>query len=101
MKFYWYKRKIDYFSVAMELKKVIPELKVSTSDHIEDCLRGSGLEFYRVTNKKVPVFIRLTLPFAAITFVVLFLTLPIKFMVTGKWGYDNERLRNWFTSLGW
>mgnify|MGYP001455934434 CR=1 FL=1 len=100
MKFYWNKRKTDYYFVAIELKKRIPELKSVDVDYIESNLMGTGLEFYRISKKEVPLSIRLTLPFAIITFIVLFVTSPIKFMITGKWGYSNEALRNWFNSLG-
>ncbi len=83
-------------------KETFPELKKVSSEELCNRFIAIGLDFY--TDKKVEVsgLIRLTLPFALILFVLMFIGLPFAFMITGKWGYGdgkNSRILNWFRAL--
>ena len=58
MKFFWKKTRSDYYFTAIELRKVIPELKNVDIEHIESHLRGTNLEFYKTSKKEVTGLIR-------------------------------------------
>ena len=98
---FWEIKKKDYYWTAMELKKYLPELKGSYVDDIENHLRGSGLGIVKEESVPRPIWARLSLPFALVFLLLLFVTMPIKFMITGTWGYKWQWLSNWFRSLGW
>lgn len=100
MAIYWKVKKLDYFSVALELKNRIPELKKIDCEIIADKLRGSNLEFYKTVEMETPFFIRLTLPFAVIFFLLLLIFMPINYFITGEWGYKIEWFKNWMNKLG-
>lgn len=97
---FWKIEKKDYYWTAIELKKYLPQLKSSSVDDIVDDLRGSGLGVIKQSSVPKPFWIRLTLPFGILFFIVLIITLPIKFMITGTWGYKCQWLTNWFKALG-
>ena len=100
MKIFWRLKKADYYFTAIELKKRIPELKGLNADTITDNLRGSNLEFFYKEKVETNVLIRLTLPFALIIGLILFIFSPINYMITGHWGYKTKWLTNWFKALG-
>lgn len=100
MKAFWKLKRKDYFSVAMDLKRVLPELKGLLAEDIEARLHKTDLEFYQETKVKAPFLIRLTLPFSFLTVVILFILMPFKYIITGKWGYEWVPLTNWLRSLG-
>lgn len=100
MAIFWRLQKQDYFFVAIELKKRIPELGQCNAEYLADKLRGSNIKFYKTEKKETPLLIRLTLPFAIILFLALFLLLPIKYVITGRWGYKVEWIQNWLRALG-
>lgn len=97
---FWEIKKKDYHWTAMELKKLLPELKNSDLDLITHRLRGSGLGIVRERSIPRPAWVRITLPFGIIVMLLLLITSPIKFMLTGTWGYQWQWLTNWFRSLG-
>ena len=97
---FWEIKTEDYYWTAIELQKRIPELKQCHTDDIVSNLRGSGLFIVKKQSVKRPVWIRFTLPFAIVFFIALLLFLPIKFIVTGSWSYNNEMIANWFRSVG-
>ena len=82
-----------------KFRETFPELnKVSMEDM---CIRWKslGINFYTEEKVEVGGWVRLTLPFALVMWVLLFITLPLNFIITGKWGY-GDYLYNWFKSLG-
>jgi hypothetical protein len=97
---FWRLKKKDYFMMALELQKRMPELNYVNSDIIVDRLRGSGITFYEQESVPSPLWLRLTLPFGLIAMLVLFLLLPVNYMICGRWGYKWEWLINWFRALG-
>ena len=50
-----------------------------------------------------PELVRLSMPFAFITFIIMLITSPIHFFITGRWEYrlkSNGKLMNWFNAVG-
>ena len=94
-----HEQKLDYYDAAFELKKNIPELDNVYSDDIANYLRGSGLRFYKEIKVKTTFLFRLTLIPAILLIVVLFVGLPINYLLTGKWHYDWNWLVKWFRML--
>lgn len=97
---FWKIKRQDYWNTAIELRKILPELNNAYTDDVVDNLRGSNLSFVMIESVKKSFWIRLSLPFGILTFLVLFITLPIKFMITGSWNYKWMWLQNWFSALG-
>ena len=83
-------------------KETFPELKNVSSEELGDRFAKLGIDFY--TEKQVPVnpLIRITLPFAILLILLMLISLPFKFIITGKWGYglsDKNVIHNWYRSL--
>jgi len=84
-------------------KELFPELNKVSSEELCDRFIAMKMDFY--SEEKVPVsfWTRLTLPFAILTMILMFLLLPINFLFTGNWGYSFEKkylkLLNWFRAL--
>jgi len=97
---YWNLKKADEYSAATELMKRLPDLGGLDTETMWDAIRFSDLEIYKIKNKPVPLWLRLTLPFGLVAAVVLFIGLPVNFMFTGQWGYNWLWLKNWFSALG-
>lgn len=81
-------QKLDYSDAAFELKKNIPELYKVYSEDIANHIRGSGLRFYKEDKVKTTFLFRLTLIPAILLIIVLFVGLPINYLLTGKWHYE-------------
>lgn len=97
---FWRITKRNEYWAAIELKKNIPELKRLNTDDIAQRLRDANLSIITEQIESVPFLVRLTLPFGLILFGLLLISLPIKFMLTGTWGYKVQWLSNWFKALG-
>lgn len=83
-------------------KRVFPELKNVSSEEMADRFIELGLDYF--TEEKIPTnpLIRLTLPFALLTMLLMLIGLPITFLITGDWGYNlnnKNLLLNWFRML--
>lgn len=96
----WSHNELNYIPRFREL---FPELSNVSSEELCDRFIELNLDFY--SENKVPVnfLTRLTLPFAVLTIIAMFIGLPIKFIFTGQWGYSfgkNGFIFNWFRSLG-
>lgn len=63
-----------------------PELRDVDSQILCDRFIDLGLDFYCETGVKSPWWIRLTLPVTLLVFAVMFLSLPIVYIITGHWG---------------
>lgn len=82
--------------------ETFPELNKVSSEEMCDRWISLGIEFYTEETTEVKVWIRLTLPFALILLVLMFIGLPFAFIITGKWSYgsgDKSRILNWFRQL--
>jgi hypothetical protein len=71
----------------------------------DELIRFSPFEFYqRPKKEKVSVLWRLTLPLFPIYVLIIIIINPIKWMITGKWGYNQKFFDNfhakWTRKLG-
>lgn len=93
-----------YSTYMPEFKKVFPELSRVDSEELCDRFIELDLDFY--TTERIPVvgWVRLTLPFALVFLLLMFLGLPFNFIFTGCWGYSLKKthlsIYNWFKHLG-
>jgi hypothetical protein len=92
---YWYpkKEREPYIEIDSRLKG---------EEELADRFIALKMDFYYEHKAPVNVWTRLTLPFAIFVMLGMVISLPIAFLVTGKWGYslgENNRLLNWFKSL--
>lgn len=95
----WSHNDINYIP---NFKKVFPELNKISSEELCDRFIDLKLDFYQEEIKPVKLSTRLTLPFAIILILLMFITLPIKFIITGTWSYslgEKNLILNWFRSL--
>lgn len=99
-KTFWRLRYINSFSAGLELKRHLPELKGMDGEILGYKLDNTKLDFYESEQATTPLWIRLTLPFAFIIALVLFLGMPINYIITGRWGYKIVWLKNWLSALG-
>jgi hypothetical protein len=92
-----------YANYIPNFKKTFPELSNLSNEELADRFILLKIDFYYEHKTPVNVWTRLTLPFAIFVMLGMVISLPIAFLVTGKWGYslgENNRLLNWFKSLG-
>lgn len=91
-----------YANYMEDFKRVFPELAKIDSEDLCDRLIALKMDFYYEKPTPVSFWIRLTMPFALLTMFILFVGLPVYFLVTGEWGYSldkNNRVLNWLKSL--
>ncbi len=100
MSYFWRLKHKDNFQVAIDLKKNIPELKNVSVEHLENNLNDTSLEFYALEKEVKPFWLRMTLPLAFLIWLILFVFLPINYIIIGRWGYRWEWIKNWFSALG-
>lgn len=86
-----------------EFMEAFPELKNVSREEMCDRWRNLGITFYGESEvKKVPLWIRLTSPFALILLILMLFFMPIKFIIIGSAKYDfdkSPRIYNWLNSL--
>lgn len=95
----WTHNDLDYIP---NFKQVFPELKHLNSEELCERFCEMNVNFYTEEESPVKLIMRLTLPFAVILMLIMFITLPIKFLITGKWRYDfsgRAIIINWWRSL--
>jgi len=83
--------------------KVFPELSKLDDEELVDRFGELGVDFFSEEKTPVRLWVRLTLPFALLTFIIMFIGIPFVFIFTGKWGYNignKNYVLNWFKSLG-
>lgn len=91
-----------YANHIPRFKEVFPELLKINSEELCDRFIDLNMEFYCEEEKPVNVLVRLTLLFAIIMFLLMIISLPLVFIITGKWGYplgEKNYIYNWFKSL--
>ena len=86
-----------------KFKELFPELSKVDNEELADRFIELGLDFYTEVRNPVKILTRFTLPFALIIMALMFIFIPINFLITGNWGYSisksNPILLNWFRSL--
>jgi hypothetical protein len=91
-----------YTNYIPNLTKVFPELSKIDSEELCNRLIELKLDFYHEEQVPVKLCMRLTLPFAILVFISMFLALPLVFLITGKWSYslgEKNIILNWFRAL--
>jgi len=91
-----------YLNYIPQFQETFPELKKLSSEELCDRFQKLNMEFYYEKITPVKPWLRLTLPFAIILFILMFISLPINFIITGSWGYplkEKNYILNWFRSL--
>lgn len=84
-------------------KQAFPELNKVKDEELADRFCKLNVNFFTETEEPVRWWVRFTLPFALVTILLMFIGLPIAFLITGRWGLsfnDNDFFYNWFKSLG-
>ena len=89
----------DNRSVATDMIEEIDFLKDISVDTLEKFFNDNNLAIVEESRKKVPFYIRLTLPFAMLVYVILVVTSPFWFIITGNWWYKSFFITNWFSAL--
>ena len=82
--------------------ETFPELKYLSSEELADRFANLGIDFYTNDEDSVTPLIRLTLPIAFVVILIMFLFLPVNFILSGRWGYNFSKknvIRNWFEML--
>jgi hypothetical protein len=95
----WSHNEMNYIP---KFRETFPELNKLSREELCDRFASLGVDFYRVEETKVKWWVRLTLPFALILFILMLIGLPFVFIITGKWSYgsgDKSRILNWFRAL--
>lgn len=95
----WSHNDINY---VPRLRETFPELSKLSSEELCDRFSDLNLDFYYEKKSPVNLLTRLSLPFALVLIFLMFITLPIKFIITGHWGYSlggKNRILNWFRAL--
>lgn len=91
-----------YANYIPKFKEVFPELSKIDNEELCDRFIELKMDFYYEEKTPVNFWMRLTFPFALVTMVLMFLGLPVNFLITGRWGYSlgkNNRVLNWFRAL--
>lgn len=92
-----------YANSIPNFKKVFPELSKIDSEELCDRFIELDMDFYCEEKTPVSFWMRLTLPFAIVLFLLMLIITPITFLITGKWSYslgEKNRILNWFRALG-
>lgn len=92
-----------YMKYIPKFEEVFPELEGVDREEMANRFKKLGIEFYTTEKKPVPLLVRLSMPFAFITFIIMLITSPIHYFITGRWEYQlksNGKLMNWFNAVG-
>lgn len=85
-----------------KFKEIFPELNKVAREEMCDRWVDLNINFYSENQTPVKPWVRFTLPFALLLMGLMFIGLPLVFMITGKWTYpltEKNRILNWFRSL--
>lgn len=107
MKLYNLKKASNY-EVRKWIESSVPELTSYQKQRIrsdyDEIIRFAPFEFYKKKKKTGnSIFTRLSILPLLILLLILFLLLPINFVVSGRWGYDPDKvkwLNNWMHNVG-
>ena len=88
-------KKTPDYKVREWLEKSIPELTPYQKERIrnDEIIRWAPFDFYERRKPVKSIWWRLSIIAVAFFWVVLFVGLPLNFIVTGNWGYNKL---NWF-----
>ena len=97
----------DNYEVQQWIEKNIVELTAYQKQKIteSEMIRFSHFYFYKKRQKEKVFFLwRLTILFFPIYIILVYLSIPIKFLFTGKWGLGSSFINNvhskWTNKIG-
>ena len=85
-----------------KFSETFPELNKVSYEEMCERWKSLRINFYSEEKTEIRGWVRFTLPFALILFILMFISLPLLFMITGKWTYPNGEknlILNWFRAL--
>lgn len=85
-----------------KFRENFPELNMVDREDLAERFMDMGVDFYTEEETKVPFIVRLTMPFAFLTMLLMFIFIPINYLIKGRWGYSlgkTNKLYNWFKSV--
>lgn len=94
--------KASYLEVQSYLKKSLNLTDYQMCKMYDnDTIRMSPFEFYKRKKKISNIWLRLSIIFLPIVWLLLFIGLPINFIITGRWGYNSKFnfIINWLDNL--
>ncbi|AMR34175.1 hypothetical protein A0256_23340 [Mucilaginibacter sp. PAMC 26640] len=97
-------RKASHFEVQDWLIKELeltPYQKSKLYD--KEIVRFSPFDFFKYKRKTKSLLWRFTLPIYPVIWVLLVISSPIVYLITGRWGYETRYIqwfRNWAYNLG-
>ena len=97
-------KRVDSFETRSWVESIVPELTPYQKSHLSDIdsVRFTGYYLYKEREKvKGNFFIRATVVFVPIVWLILLMGFPINFVFTGSWGYSKiEWFLKWANKLG-
>lgn len=91
-------KEVSDYKVREWLFKSIKDLSPYQKERLidDEIIRFAPFKFVEERDKVSNVWIRLTIMFYPIVLVILYLSLPLMFLVNGRWGYNSKTI-SWFT----
>jgi len=96
-------KRASNFEVQKWIEESIPELTKYQKNKIidDEIVRLAPYEFYKRGKKVDSIWVRLSVVFIPIAWMILLIGLPFNFFITGKWGYGKiEWFCKWTTMCG-
>jgi hypothetical protein len=69
----------------------------------QEYVRFAPFYFYKTKKNIKNIWFRLSIIFFPFIWLLLFISLPINFIITGYWGFDTKKLKhifNWMNNIG-
>jgi hypothetical protein len=95
----WSRNNMTYIP---KFRETFPELNKLSTEEMCDRWVSLGISFYSEEKAEVGGWIRLTLPFALVLYILMVIGLPFVFMIFGRWSYGGGKknwVLNWFRAL--
>lgn len=96
-------KQVPDYRVKEWLMKSIRDLTPFQKEWIinDEIIRFAPFKFYERKKKVKNIYVRLSIIFIPIPFIVLFLGLPFNFIITGSWGYNRiDWFSDWLHACG-
>lgn len=88
------------FTLKRKMEEAFPEISHLSNYEFAKRFHKTHIDVFTEEEEKVQFWIRLTAPFALITWALLILSMPFKFMITGKATYNKlPFIERWFDKL--
>ena len=89
-------KKTSTYDVRKWIEEIVPEITAYQNSKLweeewYDKVRYSEYVLYKKQKKKTPnFFLRLTMPFAWLIWLIMLVCLPVNYIITGDWKYDHR-----------